>query len=77
MSYKLRREGENGSVVSISLGVPEGDAYLKFLKYRCRVNTWLSYGYDLQVFLNSIQKPLTEVTPADILAFIESQQLLP
>ena len=74
MSYKLRREVENGSVVNISLGVPEVDAYLKFLKYRCRLNTWMSYGYDLQIFLNSIQKPLTKVTPADILAFIESQQ---
>ncbi len=74
MSYKLLREVENGSVVNVSLGVPEVDAYLKFLKYRCRLNTWISYGYDLQIFLNSIQKPLTNVTPADILAFIESQQ---
>lgn len=77
MSYKLRREVANGSVVSISLGVPEVDAYLKFLKHRCRLNTWMSYGYDLQVFLNSIQKQLIEITPADILAFIESQQGAP
>ena len=74
MSYKLRREVANGSLVSISLGEPEVDAYLKFLKHRCRLNTWMSYGYDLQVFLNSIQKQLTEITPADILAFIESQK---
>ena len=77
MSYKLRREVENGSVVGIFLGVPEVDAYLKFLKHGCRFNTWISYGYDLQIFLNSIQKPLTEVTPADILAFIESQRGAP
>lgn len=77
MSYKLRREVGNGSVVSISLGVPEVDAYLKFLKHRCRLNTWISYGYDLQIFLNSIKKPLIEVTPADILTFIESQQAAP
>jgi hypothetical protein len=56
------------------LGLPEVDAYLKFLKHRCRLNTWLSYGYDLQIFLNSINKPLTAITPAYILAFIESQQ---
>ncbi len=74
---QLRREVANWGVVSISLGVPEVDAYLKFLKHRCRLNTWMSYGYDLQVFLNSIQKQLTEVTPADILAFIESQQAAP
>jgi integrase len=52
----------------------EADAYLKFVSDRCRLNTVLSYGYDLQVFLNSIQKPVLEVTPLDILTFIESQQ---
>lgn len=77
MGYKLQREVENGSVVSISLGVPEVDSYLKFLKHGCRFNTCISYGYDLQVFLNSIQKPLFEVTPTDILAFIESQRGAP
>jgi integrase len=54
--------------------MPEVDDYLKFLRYRCRLNTWISYGYDLQIFLNFIEKPLTAVTSADILAFIESQQ---
>ncbi len=77
MSYKLRREVIDGKVVNVSLGMPEVDAYLKFLKYRCRLNTWISYGYDLQVFLNFIKKSLTEVTPADILAFIENQQSAP
>jgi integrase/recombinase XerD len=77
VSYRLKREVENGSVVRISLGVPEVDAYLKFLKHGCRFNTWISYGYDLQVFLNSIEKPLTEITPADILGFIESQRGAP
>lgn len=74
MSYKLRKEVVDGKVVNVSLGVTEVDAYLKFLRYRCRLNTWISYGYDLQIFLNFIEKPLTAVTPADILAFIESQQ---
>ncbi len=63
-----------GGIVNISLGIPEADAYLKFVRDRCRLNTVLSYGYDLQVFLNSIQKPVLEITPLDILAFIESQQ---
>ena len=74
MSYKLRKEVVDGKVVNVSLGVTEVDAYLKFLRYRCRLNTWISYGYDLQIFLNFIEKPLIAVTPADILAFIESQQ---
>ena len=73
MSYRLKREVVDG-VVNISLGMPEADAYLKFVRDRCRLNTLLSYGYDLQVFLNSIQKPVLEITPLDILAFIESQQ---
>jgi hypothetical protein len=32
--YKLRREVENGSVVNISFGVPEVDAYLKLVKFQ-------------------------------------------
>lgn len=74
MGYKLRREVKDRIVESVSLGLPEADAYLKFLKHRCRPNTWISYGYDLQVFLNSINKAVAEVTPADIFSFIESQR---
>jgi len=73
LSYRLKREVVGG-VASISLGMPEADAYLKFVRDRCRFNTVISYGYDLQVFLNSIQKPILEITPVDILAFIESQK---
>lgn len=73
MTYRLKREVVDG-VENVSLGIPEADAYLKFVRDRCRLNTLLSYGYDLQVFLNSIQKPVLEITPLDILAFIESQQ---
>jgi len=73
LTYRLKREVVDG-IENVSLGMPEADAYLKFVKDRCRLNTLLSYGYDLQVFLNSIQKPVLEITPIDILAFIESQQ---
>lgn len=76
MSYKLAQEKGNGEVIKLSLGVPEVDAYLKFLKNRCRRNTWISYGYDLQIFLNTITKPLGEVTSMDILTFIESQRAM-
>src|SRR3989304_5348149 len=74
MRHRLVQEFENGRVIRLSLGVPEADAYLKFLQYRCRHNSWISYGYDLQVFLNTTTKPIPEVRPADILAFIESQR---
>jgi len=77
MTYKLRREVVDRKVTRLSLGVAEVDDYLKFLQYRCRPNTWLSYGYDLQIFLNFIRKPLLEVTSADILAFVDSQQSAP
>jgi len=77
MSYKLHRELVDGKVTRLSLGVAEVDAYLKFLQYRCRPNTWISYGCDLQIFLNFIRKPLTEVTSADILSFVDSQQSAP
>ena len=77
MTYKLHRELGDGRVTRLSLGVAEVDAYLKFLEYRCRPNTRISYGYDLQIFLNFIRKPLIEVTSADILAFIDSQQSAP
>lgn len=73
MIYKLQREMDQGKVVGLSLGVAEVDAYLKFLKHRCRPNTWVSYGYDLQIFLNTVSKPVSEVTPADIFAFIQEQ----
>lgn len=74
MSYKLHQELVDGKVTKLSVGVPEVDDYLKFLQYRCRPNSWISYGYDLQVFLNTIAGPVLEVTSADILAFVESQR---
>ncbi len=73
MTYKLHKEVDQGKVVGLSLGVSEVDAYLRFLKHRCRPNTWVSYGYDLQIFLNTVRKPVPEVTSADIFAFIQQQ----
>ena len=77
MVYKLRREVRDGKLVALSLGIPEVDSYLDFLKHRCRPNTWLSYAYDLQVFLNAVKKPLASVTTADIFGFIRHQRELP
>ena len=74
MRYKLHREVRDGRIAALSLGMPEVDAYLKFLKDRCRPNTWINYAYDFQVFFSVVEKPITEVTPKDIFAFIESQR---
>jgi len=74
MRYKLHREVRDGRIVALSLGMPEVDAYLKFLKDRCRPNTWINYAYDFQVFFSVVEKPIAEVTPKDIFAFIESQR---
>lgn len=73
MDYKVTRGVEGGRIVSLALGIPEVDAYLRFLRYRCRPNTWINYAHDLQIFFNIVRKPVWEVTPSDVLAFIERQ----
>lgn len=74
MVYEVHRTVEEGKTLVLSLGVPEVDAYLNFLKYRCRPNTWINYAHDLKAFLNAVQKPVLEVKPADIFAFIDQQK---
>ncbi len=73
MVYKVTREVEEGEIVNLSMGIPEVDCYLRFLQYRCRPNTWINYAHDLQIFFNILRKPVWEVTPSDVLAFIERQ----
>lgn len=77
MVYKLCRELQGGELVSLRLGVPEVDAYLDFIKHRCRFHTWLNCAYDLQVFLNVVQRPVLEVTAKDVFAFIQRQRETP
>ncbi|MBI2853335.1 MAG: hypothetical protein HYX87_00245 [Chloroflexi bacterium] len=62
MAYKLKKELSEGKLVRLSLGIPEVDAYLEFFQYRSHPNTRMSYGYDLQVFFNTVAKPVGEVT---------------
>ena len=75
--YKVKREVRDGKVVRLYLGIPEVDAYLDFLKYRCRLNTWINYAHDLQVFVNAIEKPLALVKTRRIFAFIQRQRETP
>ena len=77
MNYKVQHEVKDGRLVRLYLGIPELDAYLDFLKYRCRMNTWINYAHDLQVFVNAIEKPLALVKPRDIFAFIQRQRETP
>lgn len=65
---------ENGHVVAITLGHPLLDAYLEFVAARTRPNTLLATGYDLKVFFSVIVKDPSEVTGADVLAFITAQR---
>ncbi len=77
MNYKVQREVKDGRLVRLYLGIPEVDAYLNFLKYRCRLNTWINYAHDLQAFVNAVEKPLALVKPRDIFAFIQRQRETP
>jgi regulator of chromosome condensation (RCC1) repeat-containing protein/integrase family protein with SAM-like domain len=69
----LRSRDPAGEPVA-RLGVPLVDDYLEFLQGRCRPNTVLAAAYDLKVFLTVVAKPLDEVRPADVLAFITAQR---
>ncbi len=50
------------------------DEYLRFAAARVRRNTLLAQQFDLKVFFTVVGKPATEVTTADVLAFIEAQR---
>jgi len=60
--------------VTVRLGDPLLDAYLEFLEARCRPNSVLAAGFDLQVFFTVVPKPPGQVTTADVLGFITAQR---
>jgi integrase/recombinase XerD len=66
------RDGRGGLVVRV--GIPLADVYLEFLGGRCRPNTVLAAAYDLKVFFTVVARPLDQVRPADVLAFITAQR---
>jgi len=73
MPYELRRELIDGQLCRLSIGLDPVDDYLDFLRCRCRPNTWLNYAHDLKIFFNTVDKPLTEVSTADVFRFIRCQ----
>jgi site-specific recombinase XerD len=50
------------------------DAYLDLVAARARPNTVLATAYDLKVFFGIVAKEPSEVTTADVLAFIKAQR---
>lgn len=73
MPYQLRREVRDGQICRLTLGLERVDEYLAFLHCRCRTNTWLNYAHDLKIFFNTVDKPVTDVTTADVLHFMQCQ----
>ena len=59
---------------SITLGHRLLDDYLAFVAVRARTNTWLAVASDLKIFFGVVGKEPTQVTPADVLAFLAAQR---
>lgn len=59
----------------IQLGHPLVDAYLELVAARARPNTLMAQAFDLKVFFSFVATDPTDVTTADVLAFINAQRL--
>ena len=59
---------------ALRLGDPQLDRYLEFVESRARHNTLLATTSDLRAFFRIVDKPPSEVTPADVLGFIAAQR---
>lgn len=70
----VRSRNFAGEVV-VRLGVVLLDDYLEFLAGRCRANTVLAAAYDLKVFFTVVGKAVTDVTTADVFAFMTVQRI--
>jgi integrase/recombinase XerD len=77
MEIKIRKWTDSGGVQHLSVGVPEADDYLEMVRGGMSSNTWVNYAHDLKFFLAGLEKPLAEVRPSDIFAFIRAQQDAP
>ncbi|MEP1123610.1 MAG: site-specific integrase [Ilumatobacter sp.] len=73
-SPEFQRADRAGGEVDVRLGHPVVDRYLEFLAARCRPNTVLAAGFDLKVFFTLVPVEPTQVTTADVLAFITAQR---
>ena len=71
---EFKRADDAAGRIEVRLGHPVVDRYLEFLAARCRPNTVLAAGFDLKVFFTLVPVEPTEVTTADVLAFITAQR---
>jgi integrase/recombinase XerD len=71
---QLRRVTCPDGSVSYELGHELIDAFLEFTRGRARPNTVRAYAHDLKTFFSVIQMDPTEVTSADVIAFVTAQQ---
>ena len=77
MNHELHKEYEQGKLVRLTLGIPQVDSFLEMTRASFSYNTWISYAYDLKIFFNTIDKPVLDVTTADIFYFLRHQQRSP
>ena len=70
----LIRSVAGGEVRALRLGHPLLDDYLEFVAARARANTLLAQAFDLKVFFSVVAKEPSDVTTADVLAFINAQR---
>ena len=71
---QLRRVTRPDGSVSYELGHELLDAFIEFTAGRSRPNTVRAYAHDLKTFFSVVSKDPTEVTSADVLAFVAAQQ---
>lgn len=64
----------SGELAGVRVGHPLVDEYLEFAQSRARPNTVLAQAFDLKVFFETVDKTPARVTPADVMAFIRTQQ---
>jgi len=70
----LIRHQRGPELAAITLGHPLLDEYLAFVAARARINTWLAVASDLKIFFGVLAKEPTEVTAADVFAFLAEQR---
>lgn len=70
----LTRTSRADGTLSVQLGHPLLDDYLRFVAARARPNTLLAVAYDLRVFFRVVVKEPEQVTTGDVLAFITDQR---
>jgi len=58
----------------VRLGDPVLDRYLEFVEARARHNTLLAAASDLKAFFSIVEKPPSEVVPADVFGFVAAQR---